>query len=106
MQIQQTLLSGIYTAQQRFVRSAENLAQAVTPVTPVQEQDQQPASKIQPVTAVPEIGTQSTAYAASDIGLIESSVDMIASANAYKANLKTFKAWNETVQSTLSDLTA
>ena len=105
MHIQQTLLSGIYSAQQRFVKSTEKLAQAVTPVAAVQEQEQ-PVSEIQPVTAVPEIGTQSTAYVASDAALIESSVDMIASATAYKANLQTLRSWDDTVKSVLSDLTA
>ena len=102
MQIGRIALSGMYAAQQKFVKSAENVVKAVTPVS----EPEQINPEIQPVTPVPEIGEQSTAYIASDIGLIESSVDMMTSAAAYKANLQTFRSWNDTVQSVISDLTA
>ena len=105
MKIEHTALSGIYSAQQRFVKSATKLVNAVTPVEAVSKPEEIKA-EIQPVEKIPEVGVQSTAYVASDVGLIESSVDMIASSVAYKANLEAFKAWNDTAQTVLSELTA
>ena len=102
MQITRAALSGIHTARVRFEKSAENMVAAVTPVS----EPEQSYAEVPPVAAIPEIGVQSTAYAASDIGLIEAGVDMMTSSFAYKANLHVLKTWNETTQNVLSDLSA
>jgi len=102
MQILPTALSGINAARCRFEKSAENLVNAVTPVS-----DRQPSpAENQPAAAIPEIGDQSTAYLASDAAILEASVDMMTSAFAYKTNIQVIKAWNETTEAVLSDLTA
>ena len=103
MRIMSTALTGINTARVRFEKSAENVLNAVTPVP---ERQEQPSTELQPVAAIPEIGVQSTAYLASDAALVESSVDMMASSFAYKANIEVLKTWNETTESVLSELTA
>lgn len=102
MKISQTALTGINAARIRFERSAENLLNATTPVS----EPEQISSEIQPIASIPEIGVQSTAYTASDAGLVEASVDMMASAFAYKANIQILKTWNETTEAVLSELTA
>lgn len=102
MKIMATALTGINTARVRFEKGAENLLNSVTPVS----QPEPVAAEIQPVAAIPEIGVQSTAYAASDTAFIESSVDMMTSSFAYKANIQILKMWNETTESVLSELTA
>jgi flagellar basal body rod protein FlgC len=102
MKIMSTTLTGINTARVRFEKSAENLLNTVAPVS----EPEQVSSELQPVAAIPEIGVQSTAYTASDAALVESSVDMMTSSFAYKANIQILKAWNETTESVLSELTA
>ncbi|MBR1777558.1 MAG: hypothetical protein IJ752_03100 [Alphaproteobacteria bacterium] len=102
MKIMSAALTGINTARIRFEKSAENLLNAATPVS----EPEQSYTALQPVAAIPEIGSQSTAYAASDIGFIEAGVDMMTSSFAYKANIQVLKTWNETTQAVLSDLTA
>ena len=102
MKSMSTALTGINTARIRFEKSAENLLNAVTPVS----EPEPAAAEIQPIAAIPEIGTQSTAYVASDTAVIESSVDMKASYFAYKANIQVLKTWNEATESVLSELTA
>jgi len=103
MKITSTALTGINAACVRFEKSAENLLSSVTPLP---EQPERVAAEVQPVPSIPEIGSQSTAYVASDIGFIESSVDMMTSSFAYKANIQVLKAWNDTTESVLSELTA
>jgi len=102
MKIMSTALTGINTARIRFEKSAQNVLNATTPVS----EPEQVSAELQPVAAIPEIGVQSTAYTASDVALIESSVDMMTSSFAYKANIQVLKAWNETTESVLSELTA
>ena len=104
MKIMSTALAGVNTARIRFEKSATDLLNSVAPVQETKQE--QPVNEIQPVASIPEIGVQSTAYAASDVGLIESSVDMMSSSFAYKANLQVLKVWNDTTESVLSDLTA
>lgn len=103
MKIMPTAITGINTARIKFEKSAENLLNAVVPVS---SPEQTRTTELQPVAAIPEIGVQSTAYAASDETLMEAGVDMMSSAFAYKANLQVLKVWNETTESVLSDLTA
>lgn len=102
MKIVSTALTGMKSAQIKFEKSASNLLNASTPEIPPEPE----TTEIQPITAIPEIGTQSTAYIASDADLIESSVDMISSSFAYKANSLIVKTWDETEKSVLSSLTA
>ena len=102
MRIMSTALTGINAARIRFEKSAQNTLNAVTPVF----EPEQSSAELQPVAAIPEIGVQSTAYMASDAALVESSVDMMTSSFAYKANIEVLKAWNETTEAVLSELTA
>lgn len=104
MKIMQTALTGINTARLRFEKSATDLLNAAAPVRAIEPEQQ--ANEIQPVASIPEIGTQSTAYAASDIDFIEASTDMAVSSLAYRTNIQVLKAWNDTTESVLSELTA
>ena len=104
MKIMQTALAGINTARLRFEKSATDLLNAAAPVRTVEQE--QPTNEIQPVASIPEIGAQSTSYAASDIDFIKASVDMMTSSLAYKTNIQVLKAWNDTPETVLSELTA
>ena len=102
MKIVSTALTGMKSAQIKFEKNASNLLNATTPVIPSEPE----TTEIQPIAAIPETGAQSNAYIASDASLIESSIDMISASFTYKANSLIIKAWNETTESVLSDLTA
>lgn len=95
-----TALSGINAARIRFEKSANDALNAVTPASAVEPAE----SPITPVPAIAGIGTQLTAYEASDQALIESGVDMMTASFAYKANIQILKMWNETTESVISDL--
>jgi len=102
MQITSAALTGINIARIRFEKSAENLVNAVTPVS----EPEQTSAGLQPVAAIPEIGVQSTAYVASDAALVEAGTDMMTASFAYKANIQVLKTWDEMTEYVLSELTA
>ena len=104
MKIMQTALAGISTARLRFEKNAADLLDAAAPVRTIEPERQ--TNEIRPVASIPEIGAQSTSYAASDIDFIEASVDMMTSSLAYKTNIQVLKAWNDTTEAVLSELTA